>query len=378
MTQLKITVAGAGVGGLAVAAALAAKGHQVTVAERAAEITEVGAGIQISPNGARVIDALGLTDALAAVSVRAEVVRLIDGPSGRDVLTLDLRRAPELVWSFVHRAELIDLLSYGAETAGARLQTGREVIPPPDHAALSGEDLLIGADGLKSAVRSGIEGAASPFFTGQVAWRAVVPGSASDAPQVEVHMGPGRHLVSYPLTGGRRNIVAVEERKDWAEEGWSHQDDPANLRTAFAGFTPRVQGWLDAVETVHLWGLFRHKVADRWYRGAQVLLGDAAHPTLPFLAQGANLALEDAWVLADVLDTAPIPQALEAYQNARATRAAHVVDAASKNARNYHLSFPPARFAAHTALRLAGTFAPGRVLGKLDWIYRHDVTRPGT
>lgn len=375
MTALKITVAGAGVGGLAVAAALGARGHHVTVAERASEITEVGAGIQISPNGARVMDALGLSDALAAVSVRAEAVRLIDGPSGRDVLTLDLRQAPELVWSFVHRADLIDLLHKGAENAGATLETGREVIPPPDNTALPGDDLLIGADGLKSAVRTGIEGPASPFFTGQVAWRAVVPGSPNDSPQVEVHMGPGRHLVSYPLTNHRRNIVAVEERIDWADEGWSHQDDPANLRAAFAGFAPRVQTWLEAVETVHLWGLFRHKVATHWHKDAQVLLGDAAHPTLPFLAQGANLALEDAWVLVEALSNAPVPQALQSYQAARAARTAKVVDAASKNARNYHLSFPPARFAAHTALRLAGAVAPSRVLGQLDWIYRHDVTK---
>ena len=186
-------------------------------------------------------------------------------------------------------------------------------------------------------------------------------------------MGPGRHLVSYPLPGGRRNIVAVEQRTAWAEEGWSHQDHPANLRGAFAGFAPRVQDWLSKVDAVFLWGLFRHPVAHRWHSGAQVLLGDAAHPTLPFLAQGANLALEDAWVLARALD-APLDKALPHYQLERDARVRKVVDAASRNARNYHLSFPPARFAAHTMLRIAGAVAPGRVLGRLDWLYRHDVT----
>ena len=375
MTEtLKITVAGAGIGGLAAAAALAERGHQVRVAERAGEIAEVGAGIQISPNGSRVIDALGLGDALRAASVQAKAVRLIDGPTGREVLRLDLDQTPLFAWHFVHRADLINVLRTGAEAAGARLETGVEIAPPPEGAALKGDDLLIGADGLKSAVRARVDDASKPFFTRQVAWRAVIPGSDEDAPEVEVHMGPGRHLVSYPLTGRRRNIVAVEERTAWAEEGWSHEDHPANLRGAFAGFSPRVRGWLAEVKTPFLWGLFRHAVADRWYSGRQVLLGDAAHPTLPFLAQGANMALEDAWVLARALDDRAVPEALAAYQQARRERVRKVVDAASRNARNYHLSFPPVRFAAHSMLRLAGAVAPERVLGRLDWIYRHDVT----
>ncbi len=156
---------------------------------------------------------------------------------------------------------------------------------------------MIGADGLHSKVRARVDDASKPLFTRQVAWRAVVP-EDDVPPVVEVHMGPHRHLVTYPLPGGRRNIVAVEERVGWTEEGWSHQDDARNLRAAFARFADPVQAWLEKVGTVHLWGLFRHPVADRWWHRRQVILGDAAHPTLPFLAQGANLALEDAWVLA--------------------------------------------------------------------------------
>lgn len=187
-------------------------------------------------------------------------------------------------------------------------------------------------------------------------------------------MGPGRHLVSYPLAGGRRNIVAVEERSAWADEGWSHQDHPANLKAAFAGFAKPVQAWLEQVDTVFLWGLFRHPVAHRWHSGRQVLLGDAAHPTLPFLAQGANLALEDAWVLARALQEFPLEAAFTHYQAACAGRARQVVDAATRNARNYHLKFPPARFIGHSLLRIAGTLGPERMLGRFDWLYDHDVT----
>ena len=373
MTGLNITVAGAGIGGLTVATALARDGHRVRVAERAAEISEVGAGLQISPNGRAVLVALGLEQALDAVSVRADKVRLINGPNGREVTTLDMTRDVK-VWAFVHRARLIEVLQKAALDAGVEIETGREITAPGSGAALEGDDLLIGADGLHSSVRSILNPSSEPFFTHQVAWRAVIP-ETSAAPEVEVHMGPNRHLVSYPLAGGLRNIVAVEERTGWADEGWAIEDDPANLRAAFNGFSPRVRGWLDQVEAVFLWGLFRHPVARTWWQGRQVLLGDAAHPTLPFLAQGANLALEDAWVLAACLKTHAMPDALARYQEARADRAQRVVDAATRNARNYHLSFPPLRLAAHTALGLIGRFSPDAMLNRYDWLYSHDVTK---
>lgn len=376
MTQaLKITVAGAGVAGLAVATALAQRGHRVDVAEQADAIREVGAGIQVSPNGVRVLHALGLEDELAECALRIERVRLIDGPSGRDVVTLDMMRGfGGTPWFALHRAALIALLQKGAETAGVRIETGRTIDPPPEGAALAGDNLLIGADGLKSKLRTRVDDASKPFFTRQVAWRAVIADADDRAPEARVYMGPGRHLVSYPLPGNRRNIVAVEERSAWADEGWSHSDHPANLRAAFAAYLAPVPGWLETVDDVFLWGLFRHRVANRWHSGRQVLLGDAAHPTLPFLAQGANLALEDAWVLARCLNEQPVADALPAYQALREDRCRRVTEAATRNARNYHLSFPPVRFAGHTALRVVDTLAPGRLRDSLSWIYNHDVT----
>ncbi len=372
---LKVTIAGGGVAGLAVGAALAGRGHAVQVAERAPEIREVGAGIQISPNGVRVLKALGLKDSLADLAFLIERVRLIDGPSGRDVLTLDLSTVERgSSWYAFHRADLIELLAEAARSAGAEIETGAEITPPPEGRALDGDDLLIGADGLKSAVRARVDDASKAFFTRQVAWRAVSEDVEDRAPEVRVYMGPGRHLVSYPLIGNRRNIVAVEERTAWAEEGWSHSDHPANVRAAFEGFREPVKRWLEQVEETFLWGLFRHPVAHRWYSGRQVLLGDAAHPTLPFLAQGANLALEDAWVLARCLSEHQLDDALPLYQEMREARCKRVIDAASRNARNYHLSFPPVRFVAHSVLRIAGAVAPGRVRQSLGWIYDHDVT----
>ena len=385
----EVTVLGAGVAGLAVARALALQGAAVTVLEQAEAIREVGAGLQISPNGAAVLRALGLGAALEAASMRAGAVELRDGYAGDVVLRMDLARLrPKQGYHFLHRADLIDLLAVGARAAGVQLRLLQKI----ETVDLSGHrprivtaqgaellpGLLIGADGLHSKLRAALNGAEQPFFTRQVAWRTIIPCEPGAAPVAEVHMGAGRHLVSYPLRGGSlRNIVAVEERSAWVEESWSLRDDAMELKLAFEGFSPRVQGWLDRVEDVYLWGLFRHPVAPVWGKvlreGAALILGDAAHPTLPFLAQGASMGLEDAWVLADRLARLPIAQALAAYQGARLPRCSRIVAAATGNARAYHLSGVQ-RSLAHTALRLGGKVAPGLALKKFDWLYDFDVT----
>jgi salicylate hydroxylase len=386
----KITVLGAGVAGLAVARALALKGALVTVLEQADAIREVGAGLQISPNGAKVLTALGLGEALSAASMRAQAVELRDGRDGDLVLRLDLAKLrPDQGYHFLHRADLIDLLAKGARDAGVQMRLLQKVetvdltgARPRIVTALGDEfltEIVVGADGLHSPTRKALNGTIAPFFTRQVAWRATIPAVSTDAPVAEVHMGEGRHLVSYPLRGGTlRNIVAVEERNAWVEESWSLRDDAMELRLAFESFGPGVQGWLEQVEDVYLWGLFRHPVAPLWSRmlpeGAAVILGDAAHPTLPFLAQGASMALEDAWLLADRLSRQPLAEALSAYQAARAPRCTRIVAAANGNARAYHLSGLP-RSIAHAGLRLGGWLAPGLALKRFDWLYDFDVTK---
>lgn len=386
-----VTITGAGVAGLAAARALALRGAKVTVLEQADAIREVGAGLQISPNGACVLRALGLQSDLDAASTRAHAVQLIDGPTGDPVARLDLARLrPGQGYHFLHRADLIALLLNGATEAGVTLRllsridsvdlSGAAPAVVLEHGERIETPLLIGADGLHSRTRLALNGPETPFFTHQVAWRAVIPAEPEAAPVVEVHMGPGRHLVSYPLRGGTlRNIVAVEERAKWAEESWTLRDDPMDLRLAFEDFSARVRGWLDRVEDPWLWGLFRHKVAQTWVKpmrqGGAVILGDAAHPTLPFLAQGASMGLEDAWVLAEALaahDTAAA--ALAAFEAARKPRTTRIVAAANANARAYHLSGLP-RMIGHTGLRLLGRLSPGAMLSRFDWLYDHDVTQ---
>ena len=380
----RIAVIGAGIGGLAVARTFALRGADVTVLEQAGEIAEVGAGLQISPNGLAVLRALGLEDEVAARSGVAREVVLHDYRRG-PVLRLDLAAGAGAFHLF-HRADLVDMLHDAATEAGARillLQKVRDVTPGPSPSLrlVSGADikadLIIGADGLHSVARAKLNGTSAPFFTRQVAWRALVPNTTGRVDDIRLHMGPHRHLVSYPLRDASLiNVVAVQERAAWSAESWSQRDDPMALRAAFADFGGEAQALLGAVEDVHLWGLFRHPVARVWGQGGVALMGDAAHPTLPFLAQGANLALEDAWVLADAVSRAQdVEAALADYQARRADRTARVVQAASRNAWKYHLSFPPLRWAAHTGLRVLGATAPGRFLGAYDWIYRQDVTQ---
>jgi salicylate hydroxylase len=381
LTGLDLAVVGAGIGGLAAALALRRAGARVQVLEQAGQIAEVGAGLQISANGMAVLRALGVVDAAAGAGLKSGGTIIRDYRSGRRITEMPPPSAGPTF--YFHRADLIDLLHGAARTAGVdillgrtvaacRSEGGRQLIETAEGQVFR-PDLVIAADGGRSLLRTGLSGPESPAFTGQVAWRAVVDGPFPDLPRKAVlTMAPGRHVVTYPLRGGRQvNIAAFEERTDWREEGWRHAGDPEEFRQRFSAFGGDIAPLLARVETVHLWALFLRPVAARWQNGHLALLGDAAHPTLPYMAQGACLALEDAWVLARSLaqdnDTA---QALARYEAARKDRARRVVAAAAANARNFHYK-SPMREIAQLGLSVLGP----RMARRYDWIYDCDVTR---
>jgi 2-polyprenyl-6-methoxyphenol hydroxylase-like FAD-dependent oxidoreductase len=372
---MKVAVIGAGIGGVAAATAFALKGATVTVFEQAHSLSEVGAGLQISANGMCVLRALGAVRNTPDGAVQSSGTELRDYRRFRRVSFVPPPKAGP-TWYF-HRADLLDLLVARAKDTGVTFQLGQSIA---DVDAQSGRvedngcfDLVIAADGGQSRLRAALNGNAAPRFSKQVAWRAVVPWSQENAPSYAVlTMGPGRHVVSYALRGGSlMNIVAVEERTDWTEEGWRLAGDPDDLRARFADFGGTTTALLAAVQDTHLWALYLHPVAQVWHKDRLALLGDAAHPTLPFMAQGACLALEDAWALAAcVSERATVDAALARYQAVRQPRATRVVAAAAGNARNFHFA-PPVNWLAQTAMAVIGA----RLSARYGWIYDYDVTR---
>ncbi|MEX0319070.1 MAG: FAD-dependent monooxygenase [Ruegeria sp.] len=375
-----ICVIGAGIGGLAAAVALRQTGAEVTVLEQAGEITEMGAGLQISANGMAVLRGLNVVGDTPEAGLRSHGTVLRDYRAGRLVSEVPGPAAGSTY--YYHRADLIELLHAAAIRSGVEIRLGQQVATArragnrAEVEMAGGEvitaDCAIAADGGRSTIRTELNGIETPKFTHQVAWRATIPWTyRDDTPRAVLTMGPGRHVVTYPLRDQTlMNIVAVEERSDWREEGWRRQGDPNELRSRFADFGGPVWEMLAQVRETHLWALFLRPVAPSWQNGAVALLGDAAHPTLPFMAQGACLALEDAWVLARSLEGhVDLASALSSYELARKDRARHVVAAAAANARNFHFR-SPVREVAQLALRVLGP----RLGRRYEWIYSHDVT----
>lgn len=377
---LSIAVIGGGIGGMAAALALRQRGANVTVFEQAPELAEMGAGLQISANGMAVLRALGVAGVDPVAGLRSSGTEIRDYRAGRQVAELPGPAAGPTY--YYHRADLLGVLSKAAIHAGVALRVGarvHHVDTCPSESEIVIEDgtrhrvqCVIAADGGRSVIRPLLNGPEAPAFTHQVAWRATIPWSRrNQLARAVLTMGPGRHVVTYPLRDHTlMNIAAFEERSDWQEEGWRQRGDPDELRQRFSDFGGLAGEVLGQVQDPHLWALFLRPVADRWQNGQVVLLGDAAHPTLPFMAQGACLALEDAWVLARAFDEQPNKgEALAAYETRRRLRAQKVVAAAAANARNFHLR-GPLRLAAQAALMAAGP----RLSRRYEWIYDEDVT----
>ena len=372
-----VTIVGAGIGGLTAALAFALHGAEVIVLEQATELKGLGAGIQITPNGARVLHALGLSDECAEQGIAAKAVQPMDALTGFPITYYDLsQQSPK--YRFFHRSALQLILVQAAVAAGVSLRLGQRVLSVSADGTvetaggLVHADIVVGADGIHSVTR-GMFNQPRAEFTGQVAWRDVIPVSdVSD--QALIWMAPRRHVVTYPLKGGLLNIVAVQERTDWAQEGWNHGDSPQNLQAAFSDCAPNLRAILAQSEAPSLWGLFRHPVSTVWSDGRVVLLGDAAHPTLPFLAQGANLAIEDAYVLARCCaEQISIQNAFKLYQQLRYDRVVRAIESANANAKKYHLS-GITRSSAFAGLKILGMVAPDAFINRFSWLYDHDVT----
>ncbi len=386
-------VAGAGIGGLATALALAQAGFDVAVYERAGALEEFGAGLQLTPNATRVLARLGALDDVREAATVPDSVTALSGSNDAVLMRLGLQDA-ERRWGApyfaLHRADLHQALARATSRHEAiRLMLGVAVGDVrADERLVAVEltqgptivedtaDLLIGADGLRSRVRETFADAPAdrPRFTGRVAFRATIPARLVDArwlePRVVLRLGPNAHLVHYPLRKGSIvNVVAVMEdswRGPETNHPWDGDADRPALERAFARWSASTRKLLDAAPSWRAWPLYGRPALGSFSLGRIALVGDAAHPMVPFLAQGAAQAIEDAGALGAALAGADdIPAALAAYSRARVARATRVQTEALRQGAIYHLKGPMA-FARDATMRLIGG---RRLSARYDWLY---------
>jgi salicylate hydroxylase len=386
-----VIVAGAGIGGLAAALAIAQRGFRVSVLDQAPRLDEVGAGIQLSPNAARVLIGLGLRERLLRYVVAPAELRVLHARTARLLARLPLGAACEQRYGapywVVHRGDLqAALLDAVRANPDISLRLGTRVEDFALHpngvtvSALTAQGpleergvALIGADGLWSQLRRHLGDRGEPRFARHTAWRALASAAALvgdlSAPAVNLWLGRNAHLVHYPVRGGSMiNVVAII-RDDWRDPGWSAPGERAELLARYpAGiWAPPARAVLGAPQHWQKWALYDRAPLSHWGKGAATLLGDAAHPMLPYLAQGAAMAIEDAAVLAQQLAATPGDPigAMRRYERQRHGRTARAQRAARRNGLVYHMGGAEAFLRTIALVALGGQ----RLLARYDWLY---------
>jgi salicylate hydroxylase len=385
---MRVLIAGGGIGGLTTALALHQSGIDVHVYEQASVLREVGAGLAVGPNAVRVLHRLGLAEPLRGVGVASLSWDFRDWQSGDVLGRVPLGEAAPVRWGApfynVHRADLHDALraALGDQhiTLGARCvsveQHGSEVtIRFADGRHATG-DLLIGADGIHSVVRQHVAGPDQPTWWRQIAWRGLAPASVGHEVGLEMRqhliLGPRVMFVTYYVSSGRLvNWVGFTPSDGWREESWSARGDRDEALTLFEGWHPQVRALIAGTEQVFKWALFDRPSLETWTRGRVTLLGDAAHPMLPFMGQGAAQSIEDGLALALCLaaDRDDPQRAVGTYASRRRERAAALQAASREQGRNLQISDPAEIAARNTQMRES----PEAPAARYDWVWGYDV-----
>jgi salicylate hydroxylase len=385
---LRIAVVGGGIGGLSAALSLLQAGFDVHVYEQARELSEIGAGIQISPNASRLLHRLGLKAAMDAAGVRPAGVHQRRWDDGRTLQRAPL--GPEVEATFgapyyhFHRADLANLLA--AALPRERVHVGHRMVEIEDHGAkvqarfengaTAEADLLIGADGIHSRVRHLLFGPERPRFTGCVAWRGLVPAERIADLGIEVAshnwMGPSAHCVHYWVSAKRlMNVVCVVEHGTWTGESWTDKGSVADVLARYEGWHPIVRGLIGAFPETFIWALHDRPELPHWTKGRVALLGDACHPMLPMMAQGAAQSIEDGAALAALLRAMPddVPGALQRYEAVRKPRATRLQEASAANRKRFHLHDGPEQQKRDALMANSGD----RSMANIGWLYGHDA-----
>lgn len=390
-SEISVGVIGGGIGGLACGLSLLQAGFDVDVYERAGALSDVGAGIQVSPNASRVLHRLGLAEELARKGVRPVAMHQCRWDDGRTLLRTPLGDAVVEAFGFphyqVHRADLLAMLARALP--GDRLHLAHRLVALADrgdrvdvrfeNGTMAAVDALVGADGIHSTVRGLLFGEERPRFTGCAAYRGLVPAERLAHLELEVTtqiwMGPAGHFVHYFVRNQRLvNFVAVVEQDSWTRESWTDRGDVAHAVAALTGWHPQLHEILRSVEETFIWALFDRAPLPQWSSGRVTLLGDACHPMLPFMAQGAAQALEDGVALTSCLTRAnagTIQDSLRLYETVRKPRASRVQSLSEANKTRFHLPDGPAQRERDAQMASGGTDFS---IKAVDWIYAHDAS----
>ena len=388
----KVAVVGAGLGGLNAAIALRQRGFEVTVYEQSDVLGEIGAGIQLSPNAMRVLIALGLDRAFEAVAFEPHRHVVRNWKTGSIVSATQMRGVfrPQYGAGYfgAHRADLHAVLQNALPAECIRLNARvTAVMQSPDRAVLTfadgqkaESDIVIGADGIRSPVRDSLFGPDAPRFTGHIVWRGLVPSSALQKDLIEPDMtawfGPKGTVVHYYMRRGELVNWIAHFESDWRDESWRVESDWREAAAAYSGWHPTLATLFSHTERCYKWALYDREPLARWSQGRVTLLGDSAHPMLPYLAQGAAQAIEDGYVLADLLSahrSDPVA-ALAAYEAARLPRTARIQRHARERGKINNTTSAFARFKRDLGYRLKRLIKPNEHTYKIEWIYGHDVT----
>ncbi|HWF29038.1 MAG TPA: FAD-dependent oxidoreductase [Mycobacterium sp.] len=376
---MRVIIVGGGIGGLTAAIALRQTGWSVRVIERAEQFGEVGAGVQLGPNATRVLKRLGLGEKLYEIAVAPEALRFLRWADDAVLTECQLLGRFGAPYYTLYRPDLIEILAAAQPSEDMMLGTEvTDVSATPGGAAVSTADgtrleaeLVLGCDGIHSTVRSRAIGDVPARFSGMCAYRAMVPSDGVER-MVRNWLGPRRHLVAYPVGRGGRylNLVCVDTASDWRTESWTAPGDPDELRNAFKGWTAEVTSLLDRVAgPIYRWGLYDREPLPTWLASAIALLGDACHPMLPFMAQGAAQAIEDAGVLAQCLaGGADLGDALRRYEQLRLPRASRIQRLSYDNNVVYHLADGPEQCARDHAMIRGEAFGADA----LSWLFDDD------